>query len=348
VAEYEIVTGTEASEIVGGTSAKRTILTTDIVGSTALSRRYPNDMMNAMDLHDRVPARRRPPPRRRPLPLYRRRRARDFSTGRSMAVDGRDRGATRDAPHRLGARTGRLQVRFGIHTGLTRAARARAISSARLLPTANPAAERRQRRSNPAVGRHGAAARGRPFCRQPFQLSDPRRAPFQGHRTDQGAPGLGDRPAETRFPADRGEKREKTASGNLPANLSSFLGRERELDELAQVSLGSRMLTLVGPGGIGKTRLAIEFCPLAGSDLPRWRMAGRSLHAGNATARFGPVPRRGALDPAGPGPPSRGFKCSKRLRDTRAILVLDNCEHVLDPIGGRGHRARARPAANCS
>src|SRR5207253_4177371 len=55
-----------------------------------------------------------------------------------------------------------------------------------------------------------------------------------------------------------GGKRE-TASGNLPANLSSFLGRERELDGLLQMSSESRLITLVGPGGIGKTLLAIEF-----------------------------------------------------------------------------------------
>src|SRR2546429_430513 len=55
-----------------------------------------------------------------------------------------------------------------------------------------------------------------------------------------------------------GGKRE-TASGNLPANLSSFLGRERELSGLLQLSHESRLITLVGPGGIGKTRLAIEF-----------------------------------------------------------------------------------------
>ena len=51
--ECDVMTRTESSE----TSAdvrERTILTTDIVGSTALLRRYPNDMMNAMDLHDQV------------------------------------------------------------------------------------------------------------------------------------------------------------------------------------------------------------------------------------------------------------------------------------------------------
>jgi hypothetical protein len=64
-----------------------------------------------------------------------------------------------------------------------------------------------------------------------------------------------------------GGKRE-TAGGNLPANLSSFLGRERELDDLGRMAHESRLITLVGPGGIGKTRLAIEFARFLESSFP--------------------------------------------------------------------------------
>src|ERR1019366_1223911 len=46
--------------------------------------------------------------------------------------------------------------------------------------------------------------------------------------------------------------------GNLPANLSSFLGRSSELAELHKRVDQTRLTTLLGPGGIGKTRLAIE------------------------------------------------------------------------------------------
>ena len=46
--------------------------------------------------------------------------------------------------------------------------------------------------------------------------------------------------------------------GNLPSQLTSFVGRARELREIAALLDESRLVTLTGPGGIGKTRLAIE------------------------------------------------------------------------------------------
>src|ERR1700684_1834343 len=56
-------------------------------------------------------------------------------------------------------------------------------------------------------------------------------------------------------------------SGNLPAEPNSFIGRERDLAELARLLGEVRALTLSGPGGIGKTRLAVRLAPnvLAGS-----------------------------------------------------------------------------------
>lgn len=47
-------------------------------------------------------------------------------------------------------------------------------------------------------------------------------------------------------------------SASLPAPLTAFIGRERALEELSAIARGARLLTLTGPGGSGKTRLAIE------------------------------------------------------------------------------------------
>ncbi|WP_462188359.1 hypothetical protein, partial [Frankia sp. CcWB2] len=45
---------------------------------------------------------------------------------------------------------------------------------------------------------------------------------------------------------------------NLPAELTSFVGRRRELAEALRLLSGARLLTLTGPGGVGKTRLALR------------------------------------------------------------------------------------------
>ncbi|HEY6325693.1 MAG TPA: adenylate/guanylate cyclase domain-containing protein, partial [Candidatus Cybelea sp.] len=49
-----------------------------------------------------------------------------------------------------------------------------------------------------------------------------------------------------------------TRPNNLPSQISSFVGRQRELDELSALLAGSRLVTIAGPGGIGKTRLAVQ------------------------------------------------------------------------------------------
>ena len=48
------------------------------------------------------------------------------------------------------------------------------------------------------------------------------------------------------------------ARGNLPAELTSFIGRRRQLQDVKSALTGARLVTLVGPGGVGKTRLALR------------------------------------------------------------------------------------------
>src|SRR5215471_282571 len=150
--------------------------------------------------------------------------------------------------------TGRLQVRFGIHTGLTRSRGERDFFGPAL-----PTATRLQSAANADQILLSEATAQRLASEQPqnpFQLSDLGEHHFKGiepirvHQVC--AAGL-----PSTFPPIGGKR--ESASGNLPASVSSFLGRERELAELAALALGSRLLTLVGLGGIGKTRLAIEF-----------------------------------------------------------------------------------------
>ena len=66
------------------------------------------------------------------------------------------------------------------------------------------------------------------------------------------------------------------ASGNLPAEPNSFVGRERDLAELALMLGEVRALTLCGPGGIGKTRLALRLACELVPDYPDGAVAGRT------------------------------------------------------------------------
>jgi predicted ATPase/DNA-binding CsgD family transcriptional regulator len=123
-------------------------------------------------------------------------------------------------------------------------------------------------------------------------------------------------------PADR------AVGGTLPASLTSFVGRERELGELRSLLReGKRLITLVGIGGIGKTRLAVELGYSAG-DLG-W-VDVRLVELASLTPD---LVDSAVLESVG-GESSRApLKAAlEYLRDTPTLLVLDCCEHVLDAV----------------
>ncbi|HEU4975526.1 MAG TPA: BTAD domain-containing putative transcriptional regulator [Baekduia sp.] len=133
-------------------------------------------------------------------------------------------------------------------------------------------------------------------------------------------------PALRRSPAPRDGPR----PGALPVPLTSFVGRERELAELHRVLDRDRLVTLTGPGGAGKTRLAIELATAraARAGLPdgAWFADLGALADGQlvpqavATALGVPIPaNRPALDAL--------VAHAGALRG--ALLVLDTCEHLL-------------------
>jgi predicted ATPase/transcriptional regulator with XRE-family HTH domain/Tfp pilus assembly protein PilF len=121
--------------------------------------------------------------------------------------------------------------------------------------------------------------------------------------------------------------RARPASGNLRRSLSSFVGRERELREVEQHLDNTRLLTLVGPGGIGKTRLAIEVAANLGDDYPDGVLVAELSALTDAVD----VPRAvwAALEIR--EEPDRSLEASlaDRLADECRLLLLDNCEHVL-------------------
>ena len=114
--------------------------------------------------------------------------------------------------------------------------------------------------------------------------------------------------------------------GNLPAELSSFLGREELLAAVTDLLAGHRLVTLTGPGGIGKTRLALA--------TARAAAAGHS--GGTWLVDLAAVASDDAV-PAAVAAVLRGHDATADavvavLGRRRALLVLDNCEHVLGAV----------------
>jgi predicted ATPase/DNA-binding CsgD family transcriptional regulator len=118
------------------------------------------------------------------------------------------------------------------------------------------------------------------------------------------------------------------ARGNLPTELTSFVGRRQQLQD-AKAALGAaHLVTLVGPGGVGKTRLALR----SATDLRRGFADGAWLAALDGLHDAALVPKAvmtalGLRDESTRWPVSRllDYVGSKQL-----LLILDNCEHVLD------------------
>ena len=129
---------------------------------------------------------------------------------------------------------------------------------------------------------------------------------------------------------------------NLPAQLTSFVGREQELRRVGKLLSEVRLVTLTGPGGAGKTRLSVEasarlaerrpdelsdgvwFVPLApvrdALDLPQAVLAALGIQEMAWPADPAEAARLAALPPLD--------RLTDALTSRRLLLVLDNCEHV--------------------
>jgi predicted ATPase/DNA-binding SARP family transcriptional activator len=124
--------------------------------------------------------------------------------------------------------------------------------------------------------------------------------------------------------------------GNLPSRLTSFVGRARELRDVAELLDQSRLVTLTGPGGIGKTRLALEV-----ARRQRSRFAGGAWWVDLAAVTEPETVLDQLAGDLGLTPmpgPALLEAVVRALRRRRALLLIDNCEHVAaavaDLVGG--------------
>jgi predicted ATPase/DNA-binding CsgD family transcriptional regulator len=122
--------------------------------------------------------------------------------------------------------------------------------------------------------------------------------------------------------------RSRRRIGNLPAEATTFVGRRRELAELRRTLAGGRLVSLVGPGGVGKTRLAVRMA----TDLERgfghgaWWVELAEIRDPalviNAVVAALDLRDQAAVQPSA--------ILLSHLRDRELLLVLDNCEHLLE------------------
>ena len=115
---------------------------------------------------------------------------------------------------------------------------------------------------------------------------------------------------------------------NLPEQVASFVGRARELDELVQRLSQARLLTLYGRGGSGKTRLALQVADDVLGEFPDgvWfvelaPIADPKLVPQTVATALGLKEAAGKADRT---------DARRHLKDRQALLLLDNCEHLLD------------------
>ena len=141
--------------------------------------------------------------------------------------------------------------------------------------------------------------------------------------------------------------------GNLPTPVTSFVGRRAELAEAEKLLRRSRLVTLTGPGGSGKTRLAVELARtlLEGFADGAWlveleAVSDPAMVPGSLAAVLG-IGESASLGSAGEASRSLNDKLIDYLRGKELLVVLDNCEHLIDACAQVAERVLRLRALEC-
>ena len=114
---------------------------------------------------------------------------------------------------------------------------------------------------------------------------------------------------------------------NLPRQLTSFIGRERELQDLKGLLERSRLLTLTGPGGSGKTRLALQLAAEVTGGFPDGVYFVPLAPVGNPELVLSSIAQGIGLRDLGNRPLLDRLR--SHLESARVLLLLDNFEHLI-------------------
>jgi len=115
---------------------------------------------------------------------------------------------------------------------------------------------------------------------------------------------------------------------NLPQQVTSFIGRERELHEIRELLRRARLVTVVGTGGLGKTRLSLQVAADALDDFPDgvWLVELAPL----ADPKLVPQAVASVLGIKEEAGSSVSQALAQHCADRKLLLILDNCEHLID------------------
>jgi predicted ATPase/class 3 adenylate cyclase len=123
-------------------------------------------------------------------------------------------------------------------------------------------------------------------------------------------------------------KTQEILANNLPQQLTSFIGREQEIEDVRQRLVGERLVTLVGAGGCGKTRLALQAAGGMAGEFPNGiRLVELAPLSDPATVAHTVVKTLNLIEQ---GERSPLEILVDFLRPKRLLLVMDNCEHLIE------------------
>ncbi len=115
---------------------------------------------------------------------------------------------------------------------------------------------------------------------------------------------------------------------NLPVQLTSFIGRQQEMEEIQALLSSIRLVTLTGSGGTGKSRLSLE---VAAQELPAFPQGAWLVELAPLTDPSQVLPELMQVFELREQPSTPPLSIVKDyLRDKKVLLILDNCEHLID------------------